>query len=482
MVEAEHSSPVIDLVDIISMGDPARFDDIPDVQDEASWDVAAEALAPDRSALAEDRLPDGAAVLSEPTVSPECLPDAAETRAVSSVSAESEAETNFEHAEPEQTEADLPEPDQAAPEQADREDSLVGIDHAGDEQKAAGGSSEGAVPGTAVRSENVVKPCPSGTDLVFLSAVRSASEEKMEKNTAGQTRPCEDESAQPSAALMQQVDHPAGEVQQLCAAYEARIAHLEATVAALLQRVAQLEQGLNGTEDRFVGAGNAAMPVTFHDPAEEPVVPDTDPEFLVQAGEKPETAEGDEASRCAALSAAADAILCCRAGLEDETETAGSEVPGGMPEVEASGAAARLVGEPEKDACPVTPTNAETPSPEALSPAVFSRQLQELGQRVALLEARPVVDPEVLREKILVRLREEIDAFTAEHSASLTKILSGLQRRIRECEVRTEADHASEQVPLIVEQALGQIRSSLDAVVAEAAARVVREELAALTD
>lgn len=109
--------------------------------------------------------------------------------------------------------------------------------------------------------------------------------------------------------------------------------------------------------------------------------------------------------------------------------------------------------------------------------------LASLRVRVEALEALPRPDEESIARDVLGTVRVELDRFTAEQSASIVKILSEMQRRVRELEMRPAPQLILPELPDVegvVETVLERLRGELDSTVAAAAARVLREEIAAL--
>lgn len=110
--------------------------------------------------------------------------------------------------------------------------------------------------------------------------------------------------------------------------------------------------------------------------------------------------------------------------------------------------------------------------------------VDSLCARVAALEALPPCpDESAIVQQVLGTVRKEIDSYTAEQSASIVKILSEMQRRIREIEMRPSPQLLLPELPDtegMVETVLERLRRELDATVAAVAARVLREEIAAL--
>ena len=110
--------------------------------------------------------------------------------------------------------------------------------------------------------------------------------------------------------------------------------------------------------------------------------------------------------------------------------------------------------------------------------------LASLGDRVTALEALPPCpDKASVVQEVLDVTRREIDSYTSEQTASITKILSEMQRRIRELEMRPAPQLILPELPDaegIVETVLERLRGELDSTVATVAARVLREEIAAL--
>lgn len=110
--------------------------------------------------------------------------------------------------------------------------------------------------------------------------------------------------------------------------------------------------------------------------------------------------------------------------------------------------------------------------------------VDSLCARVSALEALPPCPEEsAIVQQVLGTVRKEIDSYTAEQSASIVKILSEMQRRIRELETRPAPQLLLPELPDaegMVETVLERLRGELDATVAAVAARVLREEIAAL--
>ena len=140
---------------------------------------------------------------------------------------------------------------------------------------------------------------------------------------------------------------------------------------------------------------------------------------------------------------------------------------------------------------PVPSRSAEIPwessSPEADpddGPDVLGLALESLERRLALLESRPVQAPDAagIVQDVLALVRVDMEKASEEQEAS-ARALEQLERRVQELESRPLPQLILPDLPdteAITADVMSRIQNELDRIAAEAAARVLREEIAGL--
>lgn len=140
---------------------------------------------------------------------------------------------------------------------------------------------------------------------------------------------------------------------------------------------------------------------------------------------------------------------------------------------------------------PVPSRSAEIPwessSPEADpddGPDVLGLALESLERRLALLESRPVQAPDAagIVQDVLALVRVDMEKASEEQDAS-ARALEQLERRVQELENRPLPQLILPDLPdteAITADVMSRIQNELDRIAAEAAARVLREEIAGL--
>lgn len=167
-----------------------------------------------------------------------------------------------------------------------------------------------------------------------------------------------------------------------------------------------------------------------------------------------------------------------------------SGVPAEAPEAAPlPGTSAEVAEEP---AFPPAPSRSaeipwESSSPEADpddGPDVLGLALESLERRLALLESRPVQAPDAagIVQDVLALVRVDMEKASEEHEASV-RALEQLERRVQELENRPLPQLILPDLPdteAITADVMSRIQNELDRIAAEAAARVLREEIAGL--
>ena len=146
----------------------------------------------------------------------------------------------------------------------------------------------------------------------------------------------------------------------------------------------------------------------------------------------------------------------------------------------------------EEPAFPPVPSHSaeipwESSSPEADpddGPDVLGLALESLERRLALLESRPVQAPDAagIVQDVLALVRVDMEKASEEHEASV-RALEQLERRVQELENRPLPQLILPDLPdteAITADVMSRIQNELDRIAAEAAARVLREEIAGL--
>lgn len=153
------------------------------------------------------------------------------------------------------------------------------------------------------------------------------------------------------------------------------------------------------------------------------------------------------------------------------------------------GSSAEVAEEPSFP--PVPSRSAEIPwessSPEADpddGPDVLGLALESLERRLALLESRPVQAPDAagIVQDVLALVRVDMEKASEEQEAS-ARALEQLERRVQELESRPLPQLILPDLPdteAITADVMSRIQNELDRIAAEAAARVLREEIAGL--
>ena len=143
-----------------------------------------------------------------------------------------------------------------------------------------------------------------------------------------------------------------------------------------------------------------------------------------------------------------------------------------------------------------TPSGVSAESPEAAplpgssaevaddGPDVLGLALESLERRLALLESRPVQAPDAagIVQDVLALVRVDMEKASEEQEAS-ARALEQLERRVQELESRPLPQLILPDLPdteAITADVMSRIQNELDRIAAEAAARVLREEIAGL--
>ena len=117
-------------------------------------------------------------------------------------------------------------------------------------------------------------------------------------------------------------------------------------------------------------------------------------------------------------------------------------------------------------------------------PDVLGLALESLERRLALLESRPVQAPDAagIVQDVLALVRVDMEKASEEQEAS-ARALEQLERRVQELESRPLPQLILPDLPdteAITADVMSRIQNELDRIAAEAAARVLREEIAGL--
>ena len=120
----------------------------------------------------------------------------------------------------------------------------------------------------------------------------------------------------------------------------------------------------------------------------------------------------------------------------------------------------------------------------SLSPAQEAAYRESLERRLALLESRPVQAPDAagIVQDVLALVRVDMEKASEEQEAS-ARALEQLERRVQELESRPLPQLILPDLPdteAITADVMSRIQNELDRIAAEAAARVLREEIAGL--
>lgn len=189
----------------------------------------------------------------------------------------------------------------------------------------------------------------------------------------------------------------------------------------------------------------------------------------------------------AALSEAVEAVSKEEDALRVEMRALSSE--GGAPQGDAaeacSPAPSDAFSEPRAyatEAVPFSVVDEAAPSHEG--PDLLGLALESLQERVALLERRPALSPDVagIAQDVLALVRVDMEK-AAEEQEAARRTLEELQRRVQELEKRPLPQLILPELPdaeAIAADVMSRIRADLDRITAETAARVLREEIARL--
>lgn len=241
---------------------------------------------------------------------------------------------------------------------------------------------------------------------------------------------------------------PAGEkdVHVLPGVVEERIIRLEEALSRLSERVAALEQRVD------------------------------------EAGE----ASGTEGPG-AALSEAIEAVSKEKDALRGEMRALSPE--GGASEGEAAEACSPVPSDalygPRVHAVEAVPfSEVDEAAPSYEGPDLLGLALESLQGRVALLERRPALTPDVagIAQDVLALVRVDMEK-AAEEQEAARRMLEDVQRRVQELEKRPLPQLILPELPdaeAIAADVMSRIRADLDRITAETAARVLREEIARL--
>lgn len=140
---------------------------------------------------------------------------------------------------------------------------------------------------------------------------------------------------------------------------------------------------------------------------------------------------------------------------------------------------------PEPEAVEVLSAEApESAAPEEEEPDVFGLALESLEQRVSVLEQRPVPvsDTAGIAQDVLALVRVDMEKNTEEQDA-VARMVAQLQHRVDDLEARPLPQLILPELPdaeVITADVMDRIQGEVDRVAAEAAARVLREEIASL--
>lgn len=249
----------------------------------------------------------------------------------------------------------------------------------------------------------------------------------------------------PFLPLAEEAD-PAGEkdVSVLPGVVEERITRLEEALSRLSERVAALEQRVD------------------------------------EAGVE---APGAEVPGGVALSEAIEAVSQEKDALCGEMRALSPE---GGAEEEAPEAFSSPVSDPREraaaEAVPFSVVDEAAPSYEG--PDLLGLALESLQDRVALLERRPALTPDVagIAQDVLALVRVDMEK-AAEEQEAARRMLEDMQRRVQELEKRPLPQLILPELPdaeAIAADVMSRIRADLDRITAETAARVLREEIARL--
>ena len=135
---------------------------------------------------------------------------------------------------------------------------------------------------------------------------------------------------------------------------------------------------------------------------------------------------------------------------------------------------------------PSVPADASPEDDADEGPDLLGLALESLEERVSLLERRPVSaapDAAGIAQDVLALVRVDMEK-AAEEQEATSGALEQLQRRVQELETRPLPQLILPDLPdaeAITANVMGRIQAEIDRVAAEAAARVLREEIVNLT-
>ena len=234
---------------------------------------------------------------------------------------------------------------------------------------------------------------------------------------------------------------------------EERIIRLEEALSRLNERVVALEQRADGTAEQDLNVSAISGDI----------------QSLLTEGN----------ALCGQLKSLAAELGSTPSGVSAESPEA-APLPGSSAEVA------------EEPPFPPVPSRSaeihwESSSPEADpddGPDVLGLALESLERRLALLESRPVQAPDAagIVQDVLALVRVDMEKASEEQEAS-ARALEQLERRVQELESRPLPQLILPDLPdteAITADVMSRIQNELDRIAAEAAARVLREEIAGL--
>lgn len=189
----------------------------------------------------------------------------------------------------------------------------------------------------------------------------------------------------------------------------------------------------------------------------------------------------------AALSEAIEAVSKEKDALRGEMRALSPE--GGASEGEAAEACSPVPSDalygPRAHAVEAVPFSVvDEAAPSHEGPDLLGLALESLQERVALLERRPALSPDVagIAQDVLALVRVDMEK-AAEEQEAAHRMLEDMQRRVQELEKRPLPQLILPELPdaeAIAADVMSRIRADFDRITAETAARVLREEIARL--
>lgn len=244
---------------------------------------------------------------------------------------------------------------------------------------------------------------------------------------------------------------------------EERIIRLEEALSRLNERVAVLEQRADDADEQEPGV--AAL--------------SGDIQSLLTEGN----------ALCGQLKSLAETLASAPSGVQAEASGSAPLSPlAGMAEETACQPEAAASAPDGKGAGPspeAGPEDApEEDGPEDDGQDVLGLALESLERRIGLLESRPVLAPDAagIAQDVLALVRVDMEKASEEQEAS-ARTLEQLERRVQDLESRPLPQLILPDLPdteAITADVMSRIQNELDSIAAEAAARVLREEIAGL--